>query len=102
MVEWNVHLGHLHNFLFDAWYETGLVGLTALLTFVTVPLVRGWRIARAGGEQGVWAGLFLASAAALLVAGLLSFSYASRQFALYLPMLLAALWSMPAARRTSS
>lgn len=94
-------LGHLHNFLFDAWYETGALGLAALLAFIAVPLARGWRAARAGGEQGVRAGLFLASALALLVAGLLSFSYASRQFALYLPMLLAALWSMPAARRAS-
>lgn len=95
----NYSLGHLHNFLFDAWYETGLLGLTALLAFIATPFVRGWRVARAGGEQGIWAGLFLASATALLVAGLLSFSYASRQFALYLPMLLAALWSMSATRR---
>lgn len=96
MVEWNIHLGHLHNFLFDVWYETGLLGLTALLVFIAVPFARGWRVARAGGEQGAWAGLFLASVTALLIAGLLSFSYASRQFALYLPMLLAALWFMSA------
>lgn len=91
-----LRLGHLHNFLFDAWYETGLLGLTALLAFIAVPCARGWRIARAGGERGVRAGLLLASVAAILVAGLLSFSYASRQFALYLPMLLAALWFMSA------
>lgn len=90
----NVSLGHLHNFLFDAWYETGLLGVTALLAFIAVPFVRGWHVARRGGERGAWAGLFLASATALLIAGLLSFSYASRQFALYLPMLLAALWSL--------
>lgn len=91
-----LHLGHLHNFLFDAWYETGLLGLTALLGFIAVPFARGWRVARGGGELGAWAGLFLASATALLVSGLLSFSYTSRQFALYLPMLLAALWFMSA------
>lgn len=91
-----LHLGHLHNFLFDAWYETGLLGLTALLGFIAVPFARGWRVARGGGETGAWAGLFLASATALLVSGLLSFSYTSRQFALYLPMLLAALWFMSA------
>lgn len=95
----NTHLGHLHNFLLDAWYETGLLGLTVLLVFITVPFVRGWRVARAGNEPGRWAGLFLASATALLVAGLLSFSYASRQFALYLPMLLAALWVLSQDRR---
>lgn len=89
-----VHLGHLHNFLLDCWYETGFLGLTALLAFVGYPLWRGWRVARAGGDQGIQAGLFLVSASALLVAGLLSFSYGSRQFALYLPMLLAALWHL--------
>ena len=91
-VENGARLGHLHNFLFDAWYETGLLGLGALLIFIAVPLARGWRLARAGGETGAWAGLFLASATALLVAGLLSFSYASRQFAVYLPIQFAALW----------
>lgn len=87
-----VHLGHLHNFVFDAWYETGFIGLTALLVFVAYPFRRGWQVARAGGESAAPAGLLLASVAALLMGGLLSFSYASRQFALYLPMLLAALW----------
>lgn len=94
----DLKLGHLHNFLLDAWYETGLLGLGALLAFLTVPFARGWRVARAGGEQGAWAGLFMAAAAALLIAGLLSFSYTSRQFALYLPMLLAALWSLSTRR----
>ncbi len=87
-----VHLGHLHNFVFDAWFETGLLGLAALLAFVAYPFLRGWRVVRAGGESAMPAGLLLASVAALLMGGLLSFSYASRQFALYLPMLLAALW----------
>lgn len=89
-------LGHLHNFILDVWYETGLLGLAGLLAFITVPAARGWRIARAGGERGAWAGLLLAAVTALLVAGLLSFSYTSRQFALYLPMLLAALWHLSA------
>lgn len=97
----NYSLGHLHNFLFDAWYETGLLGVTALLAFIAAPFARGWRSARDGGEHGAWAGLFLASVLALLVAGLLSFSYASRQFALYLPMLLAALWFMSTQAETA-
>lgn len=94
-----LRLGHLHNFVLDAWYETGWLGLIALLAFVAVPLAGGWRIARTGAGNAmdgnaIQAGLYLASAAALLVAGLLSFSYTSRQFALYLPMLLAALWHL--------
>jgi O-antigen ligase len=95
-----VHLGHLHNFVFDAWYETGFLGLAALLAFVAYPFRRGWRVARAGGESSVPAGLLLASVAALLMGGLLSFSYASNQFALYLPMLLAALWYLSGPRQT--
>ena len=37
---------HLHNFLLDAWYETGLLGLGALLALIGVVfgrLVRVWR-----------------------------------------------------------
>lgn len=98
-VQGGTHLGHLHNFLLDCWYETGLSGLAALLAFVGYPLWRGWRVARVGGESGIQAGLFLGSTAALLVAGLLSFSYGSRQFALYLPMLLAALWYLSSSTR---
>lgn len=96
------HFGHLHNFLFDAWYETGLLGLGALLAFVAYPLVRGLRLVRTGIGPSVHAGLFLASAAALLTAGLLSFSYASRQFSVYLPMLLAALWFLSISRKSSA
>lgn len=98
--ETEVHLGHLHNFVFDAWYETGFLGLAALLVFVAYPFRRGWQVARAGGELSVPAGLLLASVAALLMGGLLSFSYASRQFALYLPMLLAAIWYLSGLTRS--
>lgn len=83
---------HLHNFLLDAWYETGLLGLGALLGMlgsVLVRLLRVWRELSAIQRQQ--AGIWLAAAAALLSAGLLSFSYTSRQLACYLFLCLGAL-----------
>lgn len=89
----SAHLGHLHNFLFDAWYATGFLGLAALLVFIGYPVWRGWQAARAADDaSALTAGLLLASVGALLAGGMLSFSYTSNQFSLYLPMLLAALW----------
>ncbi|MGI0015309.1 MAG: O-antigen ligase family protein, partial [Nitrososphaera sp.] len=38
---------HLHNFLFDAWYETGIIGLLALLFWLATAFRRGfdtWRL----------------------------------------------------------
>lgn len=92
-----LHLSHLHNFLLDAWYETGVLGLTALLLFIAYALRRGWRVRRR-------AAAYLAAVTALLSTGLLSFSYASVQFALYLPLLLAVLlWlGRPCKRRLAT
>ncbi|MCB1768837.1 MAG: O-antigen ligase family protein [Candidatus Competibacteraceae bacterium] len=76
---------HLHNFVLDAWYETGLLGVSLLLMLmgaVFVRLLRVWRCLSAQDRQR--AGVWLAAAAALLTAGLLSFSYTSRQLACYL------------------
>lgn len=76
---------HLHNFLLDAWYETGLLGLSVLMALIGVILVRLariWRQLSTADRQR--AGIWLASASALLTAGLLSFSYTSRQLACYL------------------
>jgi O-antigen ligase len=87
----DLQLGHLHNFLLDAGYEIGLIGLTALLLFIVYPLLMlSWHWASLNIEQRRLAGLYLAALAALLAAGLFSFSYSSRQFAMYLPLLLAA------------
>lgn len=92
----SLRLGHLHNFILDAWYETGFIGLFALLVFIACPLWQGLQRLRTGDETAASIGLLMASVSALLVSGLLSFSYTSRQFALYLPMLLAALWYLSA------
>jgi O-antigen ligase len=76
---------HLHNFVLDAWYETGLLGvalLLALMGTVLVRLLRVWSYLSIQNRQR--AGVWLAAAAALLTAGLLSFSYTSRQLACYL------------------
>lgn len=85
-------VGHLHNFLMDAWYETGWFGLLSLLGFVGVGIVHGLRAVRFGNErQRRLAAALLAAVAALLVAALFSFSYASRQLSLYMFVLLGAL-----------
>ncbi|MCB1921611.1 MAG: O-antigen ligase family protein [Candidatus Competibacteraceae bacterium] len=81
----NHQVKHLHNFVLDAWYETGLLGvslLLALMSTVFVRLLRIWRCLSVPDRQR--AGIWLAAAAALLTTGLLSFSYTSRQLACYL------------------
>lgn len=83
---------HLHNFLLDVWYETGVLGailLVALISTVLIRLIRVWRLLPARDRQR--AGVWLAAAAALLTAGMLSFSYTSRQLACYLFVALGAL-----------
>jgi O-antigen ligase len=80
-----VQVKHLHNFLLDAWYETGILGvslLVALIGTVLIRLMRVWR--RLSAEDRQRAGVLLAAALALMTAGLLSFSYTSRQLACYL------------------
>ncbi len=76
---------HLHNFLLDAWYETGLLGLSLLIALISVVLIRlarVWRQLSMADRQR--AGVWLAAASALMTAGLLSFSYTSRQLSCYL------------------
>ena len=80
-----VQVKHFHNFLIDAWYETGILGvglLLALMGAVFVRLARIWR--RLSVDDRQRAGVLLAAALAIISAGLLSFSYTSRQFACYL------------------
>lgn len=91
---------HLHNFLFDAWFETGLLGLSAFLVLIGAVIahtVRLWPQLDTGHRR--IAAAALAGISALLTAGLFSFSYTSRQFALYLFLLFAILLALPAAQR---
>ena len=79
-----IQVKHLHNFLMDAWYETGLLGLGALLALIGTVfgrLARAWR--RLSAEDRQRAGILLAAALAIMTAGLLSFGYTSRYFACY-------------------
>lgn len=81
---------HFHNFLLDCWYETGFVGLAGMLVFLLLMLRRGWYAWRcASGEARYQAVLLLAAALAIITSALLSFSYTSRQFSLYLLVLFA-------------
>jgi O-antigen ligase len=93
---------HLHNFILDAWYETGWLGLLMLFLFlgsIVTPVIR--RLSMMTRDQKILAGVALASVVAILSAGLLSFSYASRQFGSYLMMCLALLaWLTQSVKRT--
>ncbi|MGH8515364.1 MAG: O-antigen ligase family protein, partial [Gammaproteobacteria bacterium] len=92
---------HFHNFLFDAWYETGIIGLMSLLAWLGLMLrrgVRAWRSADGFAQQH--AGLFLAASMAILTSALFSFSYRSKPFSVYLFIFLAALAFLDQSRRT--
>ncbi|MCM8593926.1 O-antigen ligase [Accumulibacter sp.] len=87
-----VAVKHLHNFVLDAWFETGLVGLSAFLVLLAVVIRHVSRVwPKLDTENRRAAAALLAAVAALLTAGLLSFSYASKQFSLYLYLLFAGL-----------
>jgi O-antigen ligase len=92
-----VTVKHLHNFILDAWFETGILGLSTFLAMLGVVFARVHRTwSGLDQEHRRIAAAALAGVAALLTAGLLSFSYRSRQFALYLYVLLAVLLALPA------
>ena len=79
-----VEVKHLHNFLLDAWYETGMLGLILLLALLGLVFGRlAWIWRDLALEDRERAGVLLAAALALASAGLLSFSYTSRYFACY-------------------
>lgn len=87
-----VRLKHLHNFLLDAWYETGLFGLGALLFWLVEVLRRGlvaWREHKP--PYSAHAGVFLAAALGIMSNAMFSYSYTSKQFAGYLFVFFAAL-----------
>jgi len=99
----DLQLGHLHNFLLDAWYEIGGIGLAALLVFIMFPLLqfaRRWAGLSIAERQ--LAGIYLAALVAILAAALFSFSYSSKQFAMYLPLVLAVLLCLAKAGKRCS
>lgn len=85
-----VQVKHLHNFLLDAWYETGILGSGLLLALIGTVLGRLlWIWRRLAVMQRQRVGVLLAAALTLMTSGLLSFSYTSRQLACYLFVCLA-------------
>lgn len=97
-----LELKHFHNFLVDTWFETGYLGLSALLCWLTALLARGaqaWRLSTSIHRQQ--AGVLLTAVSAILTGASLSFSYTSHLFALYLFVLLAALEYLYQTRMTS-
>lgn len=82
----------LHNFVLDAWYETGWLGLAALAAWLGLGLARGVRAWRRQHDPQLkrLAGVCLAGAGAILSSGLFSFTYHSVQFIVFLPLLFAA------------
>ena len=86
----DVAVKHLHNFVFDAWFETGLLGLLALFALFAAgyaAIIRAWTRLTTIDRQ--IAAAAIAASVAILAAGLFSYSYTSRQFALYLYLLFA-------------
>ncbi len=85
-------VGHLHNFVLDVWYETGFLGLIVLLGFLVYVLVSAFpRRSAWNADAFAWAGILVSSIAAILTSALLSFSYGSLPFDVYMFMLMAAL-----------
>lgn len=79
-----IRVRHLHNLWLDAWYETGWIGLTMLITtlaFVLVSVMRSW--AAFSPRTRRVAALFAAAGLAVLAQTQFSISYASREFGLY-------------------
>lgn len=92
---YGTQMRHLHNFVLDAWYETGAVGVTLLIALLLLLFRAGYlafKKLKPPHEQ--YAGIFLSSGTAILAAGLLSFSYGSRQFSLYLFVILAGAYAL--------
>jgi O-antigen ligase len=80
---------HLHNFLLDCWYETGLIGLGTLLLWLGVLLHRAlgnWR--RSLGDDKARLGVLLSASFAIIANALFSYSYLSKQFVIYLSLFL--------------
>jgi O-antigen ligase len=87
---------HLHNFVFDCWYATGALGLGSLLLWLVFLIWRGmgnWM--KTSGDSRVAAGTLMAASIGIIANASLSYSYGSKQFALYLFMFLAAAAYLP-------
>ena len=95
---------HLHNFLLDCWYETGVIGLGALLLWLGVLLHRAlsnWQHSLA--DEKAQLGVLLSASFAIIANALFSYSYLSKQFVIYLPLfLLVATMAAPGTSTTTA
>lgn len=79
------HLGHLHNFILDSWYETGIIGVALLALWLASSFVIGMRNwLNSTGLQAHYIGALLSASFAIVANASFSYSYASKQFAVYL------------------
>lgn len=75
---------HLHNIWLDVWFETGVLGLAALVGFLAYlfsTTIRAWK--HLPKRERAIAALFLTGALTILAESQFSISYASREFGLY-------------------
>jgi O-antigen ligase len=85
-------VGHFHNLFVDTWYETGLLGLMAMIAWLVFVLTRAWGDwQKSATEDRRQIGLLLSSSFAILTAAQLGPSYGSSLVSLYLMILFAAL-----------
>jgi O-antigen ligase len=83
---------HFHNLFVDTWYETGLLGLIAITTWLVFVLARAWGDwQKSAAEDRRQIGLLLSSSFAILTAAQLGPSYSSSLVSVYLMILFAAL-----------
>ena len=76
---------HLHNFILDCWYETGLIGLGTLLLWLgTLGHAAIRRLRTSDEAMRARVAVFLSATAAILVDASLTHSYGSKQFTVYL------------------
>jgi O-antigen ligase len=85
-------VGHFHNLFVDTWYETGLLGLMAMITWLVFILTRAWSDwQNSAAEDRRQIGLLLSSSFAILTAAQLGPSYGSSLVSVYLMIVFAAL-----------
>jgi O-antigen ligase len=101
----NAEVKSFHNFLFDAWYETGVLGLGVLLALLWLlfqPVLRGLRMA--SDELKMRCAPWMAGVVAILVVASLDHSYGSVSFAMLMLFELAVLRTLllPAAQNVAA
>lgn len=86
---------HLHNFLLDAWYETGWLGLASLLSLLAYLFTQVLsRLREANRTQFQLAVPLISAVMAIMTAAFLDPSYRSKEFSMFMFVYLAALWRL--------